>query len=743
MTDPNKYIIVQSWDTGLTGSRVYQNASTVPNTGNFPALELWQDTSGAGIGRFSDAPDESMVYCNGKDSCVWAGAEYRCAGFILEDSTGATMYDYTDQINNTLDDAPNIAVLSLTPAYVYVASTRPIRGAKFYVKTANTNAATVAVSYWLAGSWHSVSLLSDGTVPVAKPKFKSKTYAYWYRFVFTGISATTSVYYVTVDAPFQKIVDLWDGNPRTITSAFSFFDGVFYDVTTHLLKQDFAGVSDQVCTIVLNSFSPSDYFLLGFAERMTAIEFIMPTLWTNVTASVMSIYYWDGTTWVAVTGLIDNTSTSGISFSKSGIACWDSPNPESEFKSSHDNKEFWYYYKVQFSVEFDRREDYKVLLDQVIGIPAQKSIHGYSYPVLWQNRIWLLNDNSKNKNGAICSSQDTVCVFNGDDAFSPDDPILFGNDDEIVAGATLYTRFGPGIFDNLIVLKRKEIWLVDGTNPSDYKKYRIADSFGCVAPGTLKSCQLGYEITPGLVKHVLIWQSDNAMVLFDGNSVVPISEDISNYFDKTKAECIPDSMKANSEGFYDPFNYEYHWLFASGAGQTTLNKEFVYDLLKKKMFEVDRGTGNYLQMGFFAKDSIGNTYSFGGLDTGYIERLEFGTTFDNTNIISTLRIGDIPLGGWQYKSEIRHLKHIAVSKSTTTNSVTLTHYGDSGTVSSKTISHAVKNTIQSTVQKVEGVNWGNYTFHSIQAVLITSDENCGYEPIGLEIRWRPIREDIL
>ncbi len=163
-------------------------------------------------------------------------------------------------------------------------------------------------------------------------------------------------------------------------------------------------------------------------------------------------------------------------------------------------------------------------------------MYGYSYPVLWQNRLWLLDDVSGQRNSAICSEMDTVCVFNGSNAVTPDAPMLFGADDPLMGGATLFTRYGGSLYDNLSILKKNESWVIDGTTPSDFRKYEIGENYGTIAPATLVKCDLGYELAAGLTKHILIWRAEKAIVAFDGNSTFPISRDIENYFNPNKSE---------------------------------------------------------------------------------------------------------------------------------------------------------------------------------------------------------------
>jgi hypothetical protein len=354
---------------------------------------------------------------------------------------------------------------------------------------------------------------------------------------------------------------------------------------------------------------------------------------------------------------------------------------------------------------------------------------------LWQDRIWLINEASKSKNSALYSSAQTSVVFNGSDSGT----IYFGSADEIKGATTMFTRFGGSLYDNLIVLKNSEVWLVDGFSPKDFRTYKIADNYGLVAPQTLISCDIGFEVVPGLQKHILIWQADGAVVSFDGNAINTLSEDIKNYFDPTKAECITSGMIDKSTAFYDYSNNEYHWLFASGVGITTLNKEFVYDLKKKKWYEIDRGTGKRLSMGVLCKDTYGKSYIYGSIDTGYMERLEYGNTFDGTSIISTFQTGDISFGGWTHETMIRFLRHVAIAKTETLN-VTMTHYGDTITSSTQTATFSLNNATQRIAKPVKSIQWGDNIWHSFHCTVTSTSEVSGYEPMGLGIFYEVIRE---
>jgi hypothetical protein len=962
------HVLVQAFNTGETASRVYENTTAIPSAGNFTATQVWSDTSGAGYGKFSKAPDGCMAYCNGKDSCIWGGTEYRCAKFVIGDSSAANLYDYTEVVNNTLTDTNNIATMSSvsttfdaydkavyhfdnaatdattntynltasgitysnaiykfathsavfdgaagyftlahatydadftgkvwtidawvrlnslsgtqtiysqatdadnyfkigvtstgkvflsiydtasevvlvetavssvttatwyhievsqnsdanyyifingvllaystdannpadytgavnigamyngatrneyldgyidelrislicrhtsnfvvrtneygassTTCYNYIGSTRPIQGIKYYVGTANGTSATAQVYYWASAAWNAVSSQSDGTattgvtlaqtgtisftstVSTAKPKVIDGLYLYWYLVIFSGIDSTTTVSQCSVDAPMQDFVDIWDGVPVSIASAISDSGSVKTDVTTKILYEDY--VSTSATTFVNLGAATGTPLYIGFTQRMSGIKFNVVSDQVNTNPLIMTVKYWNGSAWTTCSNLNDNTRVGSNPLGQSGWITWDSPNSISEHQTSFLGGEKFYYYGITFSSALDAA----VHIDYVQGLSAPKDILAYEIPVMWQDRIWLLNESSNKRNKAVCSASGTVCVFNGADSGE----FLIGDESKITGAGTLFTRFGGTIYDNLIITKvNGEVWLIDGTTPQDYKQYKIADNSGCVAPGTFKMCSLGYEIAPSITKHVAVWQSSGAIVMFDGNSLMAISKEIENYFDPTKSECINSSYIHKSEAFYDDVRQEYHWVFYSGS--TPDKKEFVYDLIKKKWFEIQRGTGKELVLGFTVIDTNGKSYSYGAIDTGYVERLEYGTTFDGTSITRTFKTGDVALSGWGTESTIHKIRHIARAKTTTTNSVTITHYVDGITTSADTT--ATGSLSRSGYDKkvsTPSVTWTPGLFHSIKCSLITTNENIGYEPIGLVLAHKDTHE---
>jgi hypothetical protein len=994
------HILVQAWNTGLTASKVYQNTTAVNTQGSFSSTALWSDTTGAGIGRFSNAPDGCMTYCNGLDACVWGGDEYRCSGFLLGDPTGTIQNDFTEKVGTTATDNNSIATLTKTSgtvdaytkvllhmdgtdegttfsdssgnshtftavgnantetsdyrfatasceldgsgdylscadhadydlsagtwtvdlwakivstsiitrgvyfqrtdannylsirllydatatkyalnlsiyaassevvsvtssysisrnvwthlevgadngnyylfadgvlighdddanvpanytgttyigctfvsaaadsfrgfidefrlsvgicrhaydftpwsveygtnaAYVYIGATRMLDGVKFYVQTANDTASSVDVRYWQNSRWNGCASIVDGTldaltstktlnktgsitwtyVGTERPRLLNNTYLYWYQFVFSGIDDTTQIYFCTVDAPFQQIVDLWDGVERPPVAFFTYKGSKYIDKVIQVLEEDYVSAigddtepvtyvpADPLTYAGLGSLTSSNYIVIGFSERMTAVRFNFAPNKVNTNKVAMSTYYWDGDTWNLCDGLIDGTRRLETkSISQDGYVIWDAPLEQYESKINIKDSGMWYFYKFQWNKTLSSG----IHLDQVTGIPAQKTIRGYNYPVVWQNRVWLLGEHRGQQSSALCSSVGTVCVFNGTDAIGPEAPFLFGNSGKLVGGATLYTRFGGIVYDNLVVFKEDEVWLVDGQLPGDYKKYKISDHYGCVAPGTIKTCDTGYEITPGLNKHVLMWLSHNQVVMFDGNSINPVSGDVDDMLDPLDAtNAINRSTIDEAEAFYDPHRYEYHLIFGKGTS-TTKNVELVYDIVKKKWFKIDRTTGKYLECGFDARDTYGNVYTYGAIDTGYVEQLEKGATLDGTAITSTIQTGDIAFGGWNSASTIRYIKHVAVAKTVSTDSISISHYGEGNATATETKTLSQNRSGYRVKISKDSVNWGKFLFHSIKCVFSSSTEtDYGYEPLGISILLIQDRLDTL
>lgn len=348
----------------------------------------------------------------------------------------------------------------------------------------------------------------------------------------------------------------------------------------------------------------------------------------------------------------------------------------------------------------------------------------------------LCADMAGEKNKAVVSGKYTPQVYNGTDSVN----VYFGDEGELTCGTELFSQFGSSLYSLVLMFKDFETWVMAGTDIEQWENntFLLSSTIGCPAPLTLKTINLHAEPGTGINRALAIWQGANGIYMSDGRAPIPIHGDIKEYFDPTDSRCIRASKVGDSVGFIDPEKQEYHWLFASGAAVTTLNKEMVYDIARNRWFEIDRDSD--LQFGILVNDTDGNSYNYGFLDTGYMERLEYGTDFDGTAITHTLQTGDIAPEGLAVETRLSDFRLITVAKTTTSEDITLTHYSDgnsSGT--DHTLSPA--NSGYRLAQPGFDDKLDADPFHSIKLTMSTDNETIGFEPLAMILTHHAMGED--
>lgn len=638
--------------------------------------------------------------------------------------------------------------------YMYIGSTRPLDGIKFYVSTVNSSTSSVVIYYWNGSAWTAVGSLVDGTatggitlsktgtmsftstVGLCKIKAIKENPAYYYQIVFTGVDTATRVSQISVSAPVQDLVDIWDGDPRQIYSFITYISSAFADLTLNVYDIEY-DASDATTYASIGGMTTSDYIYMGFNEALLGFKMYFGGTNVNTNAAVMDISYWNGKTWTDVGAIDDGTIVSGKSGNRSGVVTWNPPTSNLEYINSVGNSSEWFYYRIHWNATLSAT----VRLDHVTGIPTQVNIMPYRFPVLWQNRLWLLNNQSDNKNTALGSSFGTVCVFNGADS----GVLSFGGSKELNSGKTLFTRYGGSLYENLIACKNNETYLVDGytfTGDSAFKVYQVSGTRGCIAPLTMKQCDIGYEIAPGVTKHILTWLSNAGVIMFDSNSMIEIGNDIGDRFFTDTTYSINKSISSKSSGFYDSTKGEYHLLIPTGSS-IYLNEEFIYDVVRKKWGSVKRGA-KYLWCGFEVEDTSGNKYVYGGTGDGYIERLEYGTTIDGLGITYKFRTPDSLLNqSWDVRKEIRSIRVVGKCKTTTTQTIALSHYADgSSTASTPAIVNIPNVKIGRRIFKFQRSVSLIGTTHSIEVSITTDNEAGGFAPLYLAGHYRVVDYDL-
>ena len=681
------YIVVQAENSGETASVLYQNQSVVPATADFIGTALYTESAGAGLGRFAVASSGDLAYCNGVESLIWAGDEMRVPAFyVVTSSALANPVSYFEAVNNTLQTTGNTVAVGDTGSrnYFVVFSLRPLQAVKFYVSSANSSVSTLAGTYWNGSSFAAVgnpvdgtsdgthalaktgSFSFDSTVATAKPYHFEGVYFYAYRFYLSAGDAT--IYHVAVDAPMQPIVDLWDAIPRQPTQ-FKIWrnaEGKFKDFTLEVNQNSYESLP---YVAQLDAMATSDYLLVMADDQLSGINFSFLTGWVNTNAATPSVYYWSGSAYTSVGTVTDGTSLSGATMGQNGLMWWNPPAQTAEAVKTQFGVT-GYSYKISFSAALSGtysdeddiiKETGDVAIDVVTGATAQKKVKAFKFPVSYKNKLFLCGSvEGKQANRCDYSESNTTAAWNGED--SSDDgtfSLYFGGSEALTGGAEIYNQYGSRVISILAMLKDSELYTLIGDKPEEYVIERVSNNIGCPAPLTIASAEVGYELAKDVKRNIIMFLSDTGPYSFDGQLLSPILG-VSKYFDPDDPDHINFDSISISRGWYDKRYKEYNLLIPSGASQTSNNLWLVYDLIKKKWFTKSTGDASMPQIGFPVVDQYGTKYTFGAIDSGYMMRLENGTSWDGSPIEQIVETGDFwPTGNIWNLTQIRKIKVMA------------------------------------------------------------------------------------
>lgn len=754
---PETHVIAQCYDVNNINPRLLENTTAIPDQGAFSGTALWTDTAGGFKGHLNSTVDGSVIYCNGVDTVVWGGTEYRCGGFIVSNAASTNLYDYTEQITNSLTDATNLATLVVdTTITYYILSTRKLKGFKVTMGTPNAVASTVAVSYFnSSGSWAAVSNLSDGTasggvthaqtgsitfdstVSVANLTTINGVIAYAYKVVITKSGATplaagVTVTKCTVDAPFQTITDIWDGVERTLFSVQT-YEGAYVDVTTNVLENTYDASLPETYLPMAGGFNTTESIVFGAEERLMGVIIYMPPDGTRVgtTATSLNIKYWNGVAWVACSGVKDNTvdtDTRTKPLNQSGMITWTPPDFNSERVTQIGNEKKLYYYQITPAANIS----VAIRIVYMKGIAAPVQIRGHRLSTTWQNRPVLCCEQADKRNIVWVGGPDSTSIWNGQNSIK----IPIGENIPVIAAMPMFLRYGSAVNEILVVCTQDEAWVIEGTNPDDYVAYRVSSLYGCLSTETMDLCDIGFTVSPENIRQIMIWLSSGGLVKFDGHSITPLPSDRDDIFNPASSNYYYTEKIDYFYGFFNPNKKTYTFLY--GIGSDTMNKELVYDVLRNKTYDIERGANNYIQCATVVSDTLGNKYIYAFKDNGYMVRLDNGTNFDNTAIACRVRLADSPLStSLAYKTKLLCLKIFTKAESVNGGELSISHYGDLSTTAS-----TPAGLLPSTDLDISGSglfiyrkypNYGPNYYHSLKLSINEQNEAIGFEPFAISL----------
>lgn len=538
--------------------------------------------------------------------------------------------------------------------------------------TVNAAASNLTVEYQ-NGSWTSVGAsLSDGTALAGATFGQSGTISwtqptdmisslmfgvsgFWLRLsVSAELSATVTISQVTYGAGFQPLQNVWDGEGVTALEA------RFY-IATSAAYFTYYGSSIDVSSMV----ATNDAIYFNTIDLMNGF-YIDSTSTPSVTASVTPhLYYWSGSAWVEVSGLVDNTA----GFTKPG---WITFTKTTAQKTMFMTSYYSYWWKVTVTGG---------------NLSASVRIGIYTMPYYdineiattgrcncsWKNRAVYGTDRDQY---LLVSALHQPMVLNGVD---------FGVIDPGDGRANLPICMKQ--FKNELMVWQEEkgteggcFTLFEGYSPETYGKLVLSTKLGAlnsksavVVEGVAISTETGVEIRT--VVYVL---SHYGVYVSDGRFCTIISDDIRNYFDTTDANCLRRGYESDMWIAYDS-TYNVLKLGLVCGTATVPNVFPVYDLTDSAwmfdvgqglscMCEVEAGSGTapVLQCG-------------GGSADGFVHLLNTGTT-DNGVMIApdnAFVIMELDGGGL-----VMNLRELVLSK---TGDVTLTPYQDGVVQTAKVI----------------------------------------------------------
>jgi len=641
--------------------------------------------------------------------------------------------------------------------YIYVGSTRPVKGIKPYVATANTTAGALTVEYFDGSSWAAVAALFDGTasggIPLAQTGTLSFTSTaatakvkaidgivlYWYRIVVTECDATATISHVSVDAPFQSVKDLWNGFYRTAISFQVYTSSTYNDYTLNVAEQDYSSANTATYAALNSLAAATDYFVAGFQERQMGVNVTLVGGAVNTTANtILTIYYWAGDDWVSVGVIDDQSIQDNKSFAASGTITWNPPDHNTEFPTQISSDTTLYYYKFVFSQNLSL----DVKLDAIKGISAPRQIpSGWKFPFEYKNYPMLCGYlTGKEGNRVDYGAKNTVDVHNGDDSSAGiAGSLYFGGSDDLTAAVGLYNRFGSSIYNTGIFLKKSDVFLLNGDSPYDWRIFQLSDKDGCPAPLTVATAAVGFGLAEDVSRNIAIWLAYSGPIVCDAALLVPVEGKIKNFFDQSRTDAIDLGYIEEAEGWVDPDNKEYNLIFQIKTGAL---KWIALDLVKRKWFEKEPDSGltePYPRAAFKVVDTNGRQYVYGLRDNGHMMRLENGATWDGEDITQTIKTADIIPGG--DIGDLSSIKRVKLFSEVIAENpdVTITHYKDGSTTGTTldTVEISGDNRHMRKTKTIDRHGWS----HQFKFSCATSTTKKGVPLMGWGFEWEVLRTE--
>lgn len=576
--------------------------------------------------------NDKMLFCNGVDGQqIYPGNLSQDLKFIVVKDTVTIPFfpdvgaDYSNEVTDGV--STTVAILDALDTLannhaIFVMIPIQAKQLTWTVTAVNSSAAVMQGHYWKnTGAWTSMSITDNTIASAGKtlgqsgsmtwtppadeiPRLMFGAYGFWYRFSLASgiLSATVRVSEVSYEANWQNVQNIWDGITLDI------IDFQYY-VAASGVYDTFAASS-----ISIGGATASDIFYFSTPDLIEGFYIdVGATPNTTASTTINAVLYWNGIAWTSVGTFVDNTA----GLSKSGWVTF----PRNAAKELQFAQTQYYAYWWKFTVDKTLSTSVSIGMQYMPYFDITELGKGYCNTV-WKNRACYSFDRWGQY--IYVTASDSPMILNGNDY-----GILEAGDGR----ANKITAMRQ--FHNELLVYQEEkgkeggcVTLFEGYSPTTFGKLILSSKLGamnnkCVAvvDGVMTSTATGEQI-----RTLSFALSRFGVHITDGLTCSFISEQIKNYFDPTKAECIRRGYEKEMWLEYDSAFNVIRIGLVSGSSATVPNVFLIFDLMDKTwafdslaqplscMTEVEAASGNItvLQVG-------------GGTADGFIYQLNTGT----------------------------------------------------------------------------------------------------------------------
>jgi len=584
-------------------------------------------TAGTTAG-FADVVGESWFYADGTSRpIVWSGDTPYPIGFYVYDISELAYVDYTREIIDGRTDTEGTILGAATDVF-YIITSEPCKGFAIDLgASVNSNAVTMAVKAWRAWDWAAVSALSDGTLDTATStktlakdgtvtwtasasdtmRVIGNTMGYAYQVSWSGaLSGSVTVRGLTVQMNAGLMTNKWNGAWDWVTGC------RFYDQSVPEYQENLGNVTNESTSqyLDISAMQTADFIYVKTPEPAAGFGFGVVTGYSNTnSAEVDNVDYWNGSAWTTIsTGIIDTTlkSAADTSFSQTGSVMFNAAaiTPIRRTFEGDDFPGYWYRLSCNAALSADVR------LFSIFYAAFPKALPAVKGCIEFKGRLFTWGD-PEYPNKLRYSAEGRPDCFSGTDSGYTKP---FGGMDEIICVRRFYNE--------LIVWKKTDIYLLEGYSPATFGSLKVADTLGLASPQTARVVEVGFpSMNQDEPLSIVIWQDTDGVYVLDGRKPKKVSPAIDNYFDPEYSTCIAAASISTLGSFTDRLKNEYHLLLPDA--------ELVYNYLLDEWYPPWNREVS-LTCGLSLKGTDNRDYTYGGSSLGLVMRLENDTADKST-----------------------------------------------------------------------------------------------------------------